>query len=165
MSHASQTSEIIISLLDKLRINISEEDSRLILGDKYRDSYFNAIRDFNILYSKTSDNKFLEKAFEYSEKSKVAGLLTSTRELKAVQFQIPPDIAEFEFRLKRDIGTFNILIAEETNKENADNELINSWNEKLLKDIRLRDSLILVFEKKYPEYYTIKYNTQCCLYG
>ena len=157
---ASQTSEIIISLLDKLRINISEEDSRLILGDKYRDSYFNAINDFNILYGKTSDNKFLEKAFEYSEKSKVAGLLTSTRELKAVQFQIPPDIAEFEFRLKRDIGTFNILIAEEKNKEDADYTLINSWNEKLLKDIRLRDSLILVFERKYPEYYTIKYNTR-----
>jgi CHAT domain-containing protein/tetratricopeptide (TPR) repeat protein len=156
---ASQTSEIIISLLDKLRINISEEDSRLILGDKYRDSYFNAIRDFNILYNKTSDNKFLEKAFEYSEKSKVAGLLTSTRELKAVQFQIPPDIAEFEFRLKRDIGTFNILISEEKNKEDADRNLINIWNDKLLKDIRLRDSLILVFERKYPEYYTIRYNT------
>ena len=52
---ASKTSEIIVSLLDKIRINISEEDSRLILGDKYRDSYFNAIRDFDILYNMTSD--------------------------------------------------------------------------------------------------------------
>jgi CHAT domain-containing protein len=157
---ASKTSEIIITLLDKIRINISEEDSRLILGDKYRDSYFSAIRDFNILYNTTSDNKYLEKVFEYMEKSKVAGLLTSTRELKAVQFQIPYNIAEFESRLKRDIGTLNVLVAEETNKENADNVLINSWNEKLLKDIRLRDSLISVFERSYPEYYAIKYNTR-----
>jgi CHAT domain-containing protein/tetratricopeptide (TPR) repeat protein len=157
---ASKTSEIIISLLDKIRINISEEDSRLILGDKYRDSYFNAIRDFNILYNTTTDNIYLEKVFEYLEKSKVAGLLTSTRELKAVQFQIPADIAEFESRLKRDIGTLNMLVAQESNRENADNTLINSWNEKLLKDIRLRDSLISVFERNYPEYYAIKYNTQ-----
>ena len=50
---ASNTSELIVSLLEKVRINISEEESRLILGDRYRDSYLNAIRDFNLLYSKT----------------------------------------------------------------------------------------------------------------
>jgi CHAT domain-containing protein len=160
LDKAANTSEVIVSLLDKIRINISEEDSRLILGDRYRESYFNAIRDFNFLYIRTSDRKYLEKAFEYSEKSKVAGLLTSTRELKAVQLQIPQDIAEFEFRLKRDIGSLHMRIIDETNREKADNNLINSWNEKLLEDIRLRDSLILVFEKKYPGYFKIKYNTQ-----
>jgi len=80
---SSATAELIVSLLERVRINISEEDSRLILGDKYREYYLDAIRDFNLLYSKTSDRHYLEKAFEYSEKSKVAGLLSSTRELKA----------------------------------------------------------------------------------
>jgi hypothetical protein len=62
-------------MLEKVRINISEEESRLFLGDRYSDSYLNAIRDFNLLYEKTANHKFLEKAFEFSEKSKVAGLL------------------------------------------------------------------------------------------
>jgi CHAT domain-containing protein/tetratricopeptide (TPR) repeat protein len=156
---ASSTSELIVSLLDKVRINISEEDSRLVLGDRYRDSYINAIRDSYLLYNLTADQSFLEKAFEYSEKSKVADLLTSTRELKAAQFHIPSDIGDFERKLQRYISLFNARISEETASENPDLELINKWKENLLESIRVRDSLISVFEKQYPDYYAIKYNT------
>ena len=84
---ASSTSKLIVEVLEKVRINISEEDSRLILGDRYRDSYLNAIRDFNLLYRLTGNADYLEKAFEFSEKSKVAGLLTATRELNACSVQ------------------------------------------------------------------------------
>jgi CHAT domain-containing protein len=157
---ASNTAELIVSLLEKVRINISEEESRLVLGDRYRDSYFNAIRDFNLLYGKTADRQFLEKAFVYSEKSKVAGLLTSTRELKATQFHIPSNIADFEKKLQRDISLFNARIAEEIIKDEPDTILMNKWKENLLETTRKRDSLILVFEKQYPGYYAIKYNTQ-----
>ena len=101
LEEASGTSELIIALLDKVRINISEEESRLILGDNFRNSYLNAINDFNQLYTQTGQTHYLEKAFEYSEKSKVAGLLTSTRELKAIQFHIPANIAGFERELQR----------------------------------------------------------------
>ena len=82
-----------MSLLEKLRINISDEESRILLGDNFRNSYINAIRDFNLLYAESSEPKYLEKSFEYMEKSKVAGLLASTRELKATQFHIPADWA------------------------------------------------------------------------
>ena len=157
---ASNTSELIVSLLDKVRINISEEESRLILGDKYRESYLNAIRDFNLLYIKTADPYFREKAFEYSEKSKVAVLLTSTRELKATQFHIPLEIGDFERDLQREISLFNVRISEESTGKTPNTVLIAKWKEDLLEDIRKRDSLILVFEKQYPEYYAIKYNTQ-----
>ena len=156
---ASSTSELIVSLLDKVRINISEEDSRLVLGDRYRDSYINAIRDSYLLYNLTADQSFLEKAFEYSEKSKVADLLTSTRELKAAQFHIPSDIGDFERKLQRYISLFNARISEETASEKPDLELINKWKENLLESMRVRDSLISVFEKQYPDYYAIKYNT------
>jgi CHAT domain-containing protein len=156
---ASNTSELIVSLLEKVRINISEDDSRLVLGDKYRDLYLNAIRDFNLLYSKTGDHNFLEKAFEYSEKSKVAGLLTSTRELKAAQLHIPASIGDYEKKLQKDISFFNARLAEETVKEKPDSKLINKWQQDLLEATRIRDSLILVFEKHYPVYFAVKYNT------
>ncbi|TAL69643.1 MAG: CHAT domain-containing protein [Bacteroidetes bacterium] len=157
---ASNTSELIVTLLEKLRINISEEDSRLILGDKYRDSYINTIRDFNLLYSKSDDNLYLEKAFEYSEKSKVAGLLASTRELKAAQFHVPSVIADFETKLQREISLLNAWITEEATKSRIDTILINKWREQLLVTTRSRDSLVHIFEKQYPEYYAIKYNTK-----
>lgn len=156
---ASETSELIVSLLEKVRINISEEDSRLILGDNYRDLYLNAIRDFNILYNRTNNFHFLEKAFEYSEKSKVAGLLTSTRELRATQLNIPTTIGDFEKKLQTDISLFNARLSEEIAREKPNSELINKWKGNLLKTTRSRDSLILIFEQQYPVYYKIKYNT------
>ncbi len=96
---ASETSELIIDLLDKVRINISEDESRLVLGDRFRDAYLYTIRDCDLCYKNTGNSTFLDKAFEYSEKRKAAGLLASTRELKATQFHIPADIAELERRL------------------------------------------------------------------
>lgn len=157
---SAETAELVVSLLGIIRINISEDESRLLLGDKYRELYFNAIRSYNLLYITTSENIYLEKAFEYSEKSKVAGLLASTRELKASQFQIPADLADLEFRLKSSLGALNEMISENSNKEVPDKELLQQLNDKVLKTTRTRDSLISVFEKEFRGYYAIKYNTQ-----
>jgi CHAT domain-containing protein len=156
----SNTSELIVKMLDKVRINITEEESRLILGDKYRNSYLNSISDFYLLYAKTGEPQFFEKAFEYSEKSKVAGLLTSTRELKATQFNIPPITANYERELQRRLSLLNISISEESGKETVNESLVGRLKEDLLETTRSRDSLIMIFENKYPEYYAIKYNTK-----
>jgi CHAT domain-containing protein/tetratricopeptide (TPR) repeat protein len=156
---ASSTSRLIIEVLEKVRINISEEDSRLILGDRYRDSYLNAIRDYNLLYQLTGDPAYLENEFEFSEKSKVAGLLTATRELNAAQFNIPDDLSGLEKRLKRDLTYRSARIDEEMAKEDPDTFLINTWKENILKSSAMRDSLISVFEKRYPGYYAFKYNS------
>jgi len=156
---ASETSGLIISLIEKVRINISEDESRFVLGDRFRDSYLLAIRDFDLCYRITGDKTFLEKAFEYSEKSKVAGLLASTRELKATHFHIPEDIAELERKLKLEISYYDERISEENMKNNPSSSLIPEWKENVLNATRKRDSLILLFEKQYPEYYSIKYNT------
>ena len=51
----------MISLLDKIRSSISEEDSRLILGNRFRDKYLNAIHDFDLCYRRTGKSLFLRK--------------------------------------------------------------------------------------------------------
>ena len=159
LKSASKTSELIVALIEKVRINIAEEESRLVLGENYRDAYLNAIRDLNLLFEITSDKNYLEKAFEYSEKSKVAGLLTSTRELKANQLVIPSGISELERKINRDINFYNVRIEDETKNDKPDTLLKNSLSERLLVSTRKRDSLVSVFEKQYPGYYAIKYNT------
>ncbi|MFO7620476.1 MAG: CHAT domain-containing tetratricopeptide repeat protein [Bacteroidales bacterium] len=157
---AAGTAELIISVLERVRINLSEEESRLILGDRYRDSYLFAIRDFGLCYQITGRKTYLEKAFEYSERSKVAGLLAATRELRATQFHIPSAIADLERDLQREISLNNARILAENYKDTPDEYLLNEWNENLLKASHDRDSLISLFEKQYPEYYLIKYNTR-----
>ena len=157
---ASGTSELIISLIDKVRINISEEESRLVLGDRFRDYYLFTIRDFDLCYKNTGNDYFLKKAFEYAEKSKVAGLLASTRELKATQFHIPSEIADLERKLKTEISFYEARISEENLKRSPDASLVSEWKGLALGSMQSRDSLISLFEKEYPEYYSIKYNTE-----
>ena len=157
---ASGTSELIVSLLDKVRVNISEEESRLILGDRHRDAYLFAIRDFDMCFKHTGNPAYWDKAFEYSEKSKVAGLLTSTRELKATQFHIPQNIADLERKFKSEIGFYNAKISEENARKSPDVNQLSKWKNIVLNATRRRDSLVKVFEKEYPEYYLLKYNTQ-----
>jgi CHAT domain-containing protein len=156
---ASETAKLIIGVLETVRINISEDDSRLILGDRYRNAYLNAIRDFNLLYRRTGNQDYLEEAFEYLEKSKVAGLLTATRELNASQFSIPTDLADLEKKLKSEINLLNAKIDEETKKDQPDTLMVNIWNENILRSTVMKDSLIALFEKKYPGYFALKYNT------
>ncbi len=156
---AAATSEIIIYLIDKIRLNISEEESRIILGDNYRRSYLNSIRDFELCFRKTGEQRFLEKVFEYAEKSKVAGLLAATRELNAVNFHIPQPLAELERSLQRKVSYYNSRIYDENEKRKPDDKLISEWNKNLLNAINKRDSLIMTYEREYPEYFNLKYNT------
>ncbi len=157
---ASGTSELIIDLLDKVRTNISEDESRLVLGDRFRDAYLYTIRDCDLCYKNTGNSTFLDKAFEYSEKSKAAGLLASTRELKATQFHIPADIADLERRLTTEISFYNARISDENSRPSPDASLISEWKELVINSTQQRDSLINLLEKRYPEYFMIKYNTE-----
>lgn len=157
---SANTSELIISIIDRLRISISEEESRIVLGNRYRDSYLMAIRDFELCYRLTGNRNYLEKAFEYAEKSKVAGLLAATRELNAIQLNIPSAAAGNEKKLQREIGFYNSRIAAENEKREPDKTLLALWNEKLLRAVNARDSLVLTFKKDYPGYFTMKYDTK-----
>jgi CHAT domain-containing protein len=156
---AAQTSELIIEILEKIRLSIGEEGSRLLLGDKYRNSYMDAIKCLNECYRKTNNQQYLDKAFECSEKSKVASLLASTREIKAIQNNIPPALANKEKELQWNIGFYSSALADEENNEKPDSEKVRLWKDQIRVSAERRDSLIKFFEINYPDYYSIKYNS------
>jgi CHAT domain-containing protein len=151
---------MMIAVLERIRLNIGEEQSRLLLGDKYRDSYMNAIECFNICYKLTENPVFLEKAFGYTEKSKVANLLASTREMKAINSIIPENLATTEKSLQKEISFYEAKVSEENNLQNRDSLKIRLWNNYILTAIQNKNSLIKFFENNFPEYYALKYNTQ-----
>jgi CHAT domain-containing protein len=157
---AAGVTEYIISVIDRMRVNISEESSRFILGSKYRNFYPSVISDFNICYLNTGEQKYLEKAFIYAEKSKVAGLLTATREMNAIEFKIPLKAGELEKNLQSQILFLNYKISRAEEKDPVDSKTINSLKTDLLSLFRRRDSLIMTFEKDFPGYYAMKYDTK-----
>ena len=157
---AAGTAGLIINVLERIRLSIGEEGSRLLLGDKYRDSYLDAISCLNECYRKTNNQIYLEKAFEFSEKSKVASLLASTREMKAMQNNIPYLLANKEKELQSNIGFYSSILNDEESREKPDARKIKLWKDYLLVAKDSRDSLIRIFEKNYPDYYALKYNTK-----
>ncbi len=157
---ASSTSELLISILEKVRINIDEETSRIVLGDRSRDFYLSAIMDKELCFRKTGKREFIEKAFELSEKSKVAALLASTRELKATQFHIPSTVANYEKQLQNEISFYSARIADKSPVSVPDSLVISEWKNRIFSATLKRDSLIDMLEKEYPGYYMIKYNTR-----
>ena len=153
------TAELVIELIDRLRITISGEESRLLLGSNYRDLYVDIIGDLLALHKLTSNNAFQLKAFKYVEKSKIAALLTAARELTAVEYHIPNELADEERNLQSEISILNDRIAGKSEYGIATDEMIRIWRQNLFDLIRRRDALIKTFEEKFPGYYDIKYNT------
>ena len=153
------TAELVIELIDRLRITISGEESRLLLGSDFRDLYIDIIGDLLLLHNLTSDNAFKIKAFKYVEKSKIATLLTATRELTAAEYHIPKELADEERNLQSEISILNNRIAGKSEYGIATDEMISIWRQNLFDLIRRRGALIKTFEEKFSGYYDIKYNT------
>jgi CHAT domain-containing protein/tetratricopeptide (TPR) repeat protein len=156
---AAETSETLIYLVEKIRLNIGEDKSRIALGNKFRDVYIGTIDCYSDCYNQTGDIQYLRKIFEYSEKSKVASLLASTREMKAIQAFIPEELASYDKKNLRTIDSLNSKIAGEEQKEDPDEQKMKTWKDEFLIFTDKRDSLINVFEKKFPDYFAQKYNT------
>jgi CHAT domain-containing protein len=160
LESAANTAELMIYVLEKIRLNIGEEQSRLLLGNKYRIAYLNVIQSMCDCYKSTGNSKYLEKAFEYSEKSKASSLLAYIREMKALEGVIPPDLANLERDAEKRIGDYMMYIADELSLEKPDTRKLELWNEVILASTNTRDSLKNEFSSNYPDYYSLKYNTR-----
>lgn len=148
-----------IRLIELLRSSYQNEDSKLMIAGNEKSTFRNAIEVSVDLYNHTGDRKYLEKALELSEKGRSAVLLSNIRNLEAKQVgKIPDKLRDLERNLKEEIGRYEKLVYDEKTKPNADAAKLNLWNNKLFELNLGYDSLITVFEKEYPAYFSIKYD-------
>jgi len=158
LEEALECQEISVKLYERTILNINEENSGLNLADLKVLAMNNAVSYATLLYLKTKDHSYAEKAFEYAEKSKMQLLLIKTLENNS----------------KYSGGVPDSLI---TKEENLDHKIIEIENlmalhEKLRPDLILqekqlqtltvlynqRDELVNTMERNYPAYYQAKYN-------
>jgi hypothetical protein len=110
---AIETGKIVMSLFDRQRLEMSEEESRTSLSAYSREFYTGIIDNYVQLYSLNHDKAYLEGAFEFSERSKVAGFLASMRELNAAKFSLPEDLVRQDNDIRKRIGLYKELIVNE----------------------------------------------------
>lgn len=156
---AVETGKIIVSLFDRQRLEMSEEESRTSLSAYSREFYTGIIDNYVQLYRLNRDKTYLEGAFEFSERSKVAGFLASMRELNAAKFSLPEDLVTQDNDIRKRIGLYKELIANEKNMAVPDSQKIATWESVTFGLLRSRDSLIQIFEKNYPSYYYLKFKS------
>ncbi|MBW1296411.1 CHAT domain-containing protein [Aquimarina litoralis] len=141
-----------ISMLDKIRPTFRVHTDKLsLMADTFL-MFENALEATYNLYDDTKDEKYIKKAFYYSEKSKSSLLLETLLSSKANNFVgIPKDLIEKEKQLKVKITKLEKRI----NKKPSDR-----LKNELFEVKRKHRSFIDTLEKNYKKYYDLKYNTQ-----
>lgn len=160
LREAVRTGRLIVSLYDRLRLEMSEEESRTRLSAFSREVYTGMIENYLQLYERDGDAVSLEGIFEFSERSKVAGFLASMRELNAAKFSLPPELVDLDNSIREKIVLYRELINSEQNKAAPDTQRIETWESVTFSLLRSRDSLVRVFEERYPAYYNLKFQSE-----
>lgn len=159
LRQAVATGRVIVSLYDRQRLEMTEEESRTSLSIFSRELYTGLTEDYVQLYDREHKRSYLDGVFEFIERSKVAGFLASMRELNAAKFALPEDLVSLDNGIKKEIGLFRELIANETSKPEPDSQRVATWESRTFRLLRSRDSLMAVFETKYPSFYNLKYRS------
>ncbi|MDZ7634967.1 MAG: CHAT domain-containing protein [Bacteroidales bacterium] len=160
LSEAISTGRMLVSLYDRKRLEMSEDESRTNLSAISREIYTGMIENYMQLYTLTHDRESLEGLFEFSERSKVAGFLASMRELNAAKFSLPAELVMLENEIRKEIGVYRELISSEQSGTKPDTLRLATWESVTFRLMRSRDSLIKVFEENYPAYYNLKFRNE-----
>ncbi len=154
------TLESAISVIEKLRLEFETEESKLFLSENERDTYNVIIQTALRLYKSTQNEEFKEKAYEYTEKSKSAILLSALRGVEARRFGgIPENLLREEIEIKKDLSIFKENLFEEKKPENPDSAKVKLYENYVFTLTNRYDSILNTFEQDYPDYFALKFNT------
>ncbi len=152
--------DLAVKVIDEIRMGYQDEESKLFLNENERATYDEAVSAAYMMYHVTGDALQIQKAFEFSEKSKASVLLSALRDAGAKGFGgIPDSLLLKENDLIRDIAFYSEQLYEEKRKNESDSLKIDLLERKLFHSKESYDDLILTFENHFPDYYALKYRT------
>lgn len=154
LKNALALCEGIDTLISELRRIKTTKKDKLRLGQQTAEVYEIGIHlCMSISEVSTKPNFYAEKAFIFAEKTKGAVLLEAISDTKAKSFAgIPDSLIQKELNLKSEIGFLEQKLAQLSGNKKEGNVRID-----LLHKQQEYNQLIQAFEKKYPEYYRLKY--------
>lgn len=156
-----QTFDLCLNIIDKIRIAYQNEESKFELSKNEKDTYTQSIEIAIKLFQLTGNVNYKEKAFRYAERSKAASLMSSLNDENAKNFAgIPSKLQEQERHLKTEIATYREKVYEERKKLKRNNAKIKEWQNILFQLNEEYNKMVQHFEKEYPKYYALKYDTK-----
>ncbi|MEI6137917.1 MAG: CHAT domain-containing tetratricopeptide repeat protein [Mariniphaga sp.] len=147
------------TLIDLARKKMGKQSDKIALGKLASEIYEGAVGvclNLATTGPRAEVAKYKQLAFYYSEKNKSAVLLEALAGQEAQKFAgIPESLLKAEHKLQTDIAFYTKQLA---GSESLDSVIIATYQQLLFNSNRSYDSLIVVFEKKYPKYHELKYN-------
>jgi CHAT domain-containing protein/Tfp pilus assembly protein PilF len=154
-----ETSILSIDLFESILASYKDENTKIMTNEYVYDIYNLVVLIASELYSTHNDPKYLNIAFEYSEKGKAAILLSSILGFEAITIgNIPLSIKEMEESLKRDLALLKNFINDESQKSQQDSSKLLNWRKVIFAKTLSYDSLIGSIESNYQDYYNLKYH-------
>lgn len=159
---ALSTYELANTLIERVRFTIKSETSQILCTEKYFRLYQEAVYTAYLLYHMNRDNVYVEKAFEFAEKSKLRSLNMAINDARAkLSSNIPENILKNEKTLRTELAEAEKRMYEVCwEKTVHDSMQITFWQNKCFTLGREYDDIIARLEKKYPEYYNLKYQNK-----
>ncbi|MBU0487272.1 MAG: CHAT domain-containing protein [Bacteroidetes bacterium] len=152
------------SLIEMTRKTMTTTADKIFLGGKADEINITAIRicSEQVRISPNEDNeKYKNRLFYFSEKNKAGVLLESMSGAEAVKTAgIPDTLQQLAHRLNVDMKFCEQKIAEAAGCEKE-----TVFRNRLFGLNRCYDSLMMVFETRYPDYHNLKYNTKVSTVG
>lgn len=150
--------QLAIDLLDSMR-NEYQEGSVQFWNEDAHPVFEGAIEVAHQLFSRKKDQRFVELAFRFAEKSKAVLLAGALQESAAKrQAGIPAELLKREKALKIDIAFYQKQVfLEQQNGQEADAGKVLRWQSIILKQRKDYEKLLKRFETEFPAYYAAKY--------
>lgn len=156
---AIRSGEQALVMIDKIRDTYGNEETKYSTREKSQQLSLVLMQITSALYSKEKNTKYIDDAFQFSEKSRSAVMLSYLREAEARKtISLPKKLQKLETDLKNDIYNYQKFIYDEKQAKNPDKNKLDLWDNKLFQLNQNHDSLIKIFEKNFPSYYSLKYD-------
>lgn len=145
--------------LDYLKRHFQSIESGQSLSTHFYKFYQYGLDVNYLLHQATKEDKYLNRAFEYSEKSKTFTLMRTLQNEEALQIAgIPDSVVNHCNKLSAEISYKEKLLFEAGQAIIVDQKLVHRLNSDLF-DVRANyETLLKQIETAYPEYYQLKYN-------
>ena len=159
LSNSVECLELAVEVIHYMNSSWISEESRLYLSDHERETFLSLVDILLKIYTYTSDDQYLSRAYRAVEQIKYATLLSLIEDQNALQVgNVPIGLQTRERELKDQISLYKDLIHEEIQTGNPDSLKMLTWNERLYDYSNQRKDLIRSIERRYPDYYQLKYD-------
>jgi CHAT domain-containing protein/Tfp pilus assembly protein PilF len=154
LEQALNTYQIAIQVIDFIRFGFSTEESQKELTEKSFSVYEGAIQVANLLYEVRDEEKYVDQAFQISQRSKAFLLLQAIKKTEGLKFAgVPDSLIEQERDLKINISfyTRELHLA----KQKLDTLKTSLYQNYLFQFNTELDHLKARFEETYPMYFEL----------